>query len=281
MENGELELTDMLKARMDSRPARIICSSPVQNRKLHDSTYRLVWNTGGTVPVLMGGADGRPQTSELHENELAVGYPGSPTQFAGKQICRTFAVSYSPGCIRLVRYHFFGDDPFQRIYCNFPQGLPPHGYGLFNLLRQFRPETELDAAVECLHSLIRLTLSVLECGNGVHVSKACFTWTRIDNYLRECLHCDLTRMMVAKRFQLSPCYLSTLCLNQTGMKFNEYVRKLRLAQAAILLSLEMSLDEIASKCGFSYTNYMIRAFKDVYGIPPGKYRELHCQGNFL
>ena len=40
----------------------------------------------------------------------------------------------------------------------------------------------------------------------------------------------------------------------------------------LLLELELSLDEISEACGYRYTSYFIRQFKEKYGLPPGTFR---------
>lgn len=277
METDEARLIQELEELARQPVTAIRCSCPTRNRQLNDSTCRLVWSLSPETTLLIGGPFGRPEVITLHQNEVAAGYPGAPTNFGGQYDCRTFALVFTPDYIRLVTYNFQADNHFSSEFCNIRHQLPPHGYALFNLLRQFKGEQEHRAAAACLQSLLELTLSELQkSSSGKQISKSQFTWNRIDNYLQSGLKFDLSRSAVAREFQLNPCYLSSLCLTQTGKKFNEYVRSLRLNQAALLLELDLSLDEIAMECGFSYTSYMIRSFRKIYGMSPGQYRENCC-----
>lgn len=57
------------------------------------------------------------------------------------------------------------------------------------------------------------------------------------------------------------------------MHFSEYLRKLRLQRAAVLLrSTDRSVIEIAEECGFSNCNTLTVNFKALYGETPSEYR---------
>lgn len=53
-----------------------------------------------------------------------------------------------------------------------------------------------------------------------------------------------------------------------------YLLKLRIEKAKELLILDLSLDEIARQTGFTDANYLVRYFKKLTGMTPGKYRRL-------
>ena len=59
------------------------------------------------------------------------------------------------------------------------------------------------------------------------------------------------------------------------MGIAEYIRKLRIDRARQLLAeqTDLSLAEIAYKCGFSDYNYFITVFKKMVGAPPIAYRQ--------
>ena len=59
-----------------------------------------------------------------------------------------------------------------------------------------------------------------------------------------------------------------------GMSPLEYKRKKQLEYAAwLLLNSRQSLSEIADRCGFCDSNYLIREFSRHYGQSPGKFRQ--------
>jgi AraC-like DNA-binding protein len=61
-----------------------------------------------------------------------------------------------------------------------------------------------------------------------------------------------------------------------GTRIKEYEIKKRLEAAAMLLQQdELTMREITSKCGYSSQSSFVRAFKEVHGITPGQWRNLH------
>ncbi len=75
---------------------------------------------------------------------------------------------------------------------------------------------------------------------------------------------------------LNPNYFSSLFHQKTGETFTEYIRSVRIANAILLMgSTNMKVYEIAQRTGFSDNAQFFRAFKQVTGISPGKYKQQH------
>jgi len=89
---------------------------------------------------------------------------------------------------------------------------------------------------------------------------------------------NLTLELLAERFNVSPSYLTRYFKNQTGKSLMQYLDNIRMEQAKkLLLSTELSLDEIISQCGYVDKNNFIQKFKKYYGYPPISYRNLQQQ----
>lgn len=59
----------------------------------------------------------------------------------------------------------------------------------------------------------------------------------------------------------------------TGMSPNDYIRKIRMEEAArLLLTTNMTAAEVAYKVGFEDQYYFSKSFKKYYGLPPSQYR---------
>ena len=59
----------------------------------------------------------------------------------------------------------------------------------------------------------------------------------------------------------------------TGLSFNIYVRKLRLAKAKELLrSGQMNVSEVAYEVGFNDPKYFSRVFAEEFGSPPSTFQ---------
>lgn len=92
-------------------------------------------------------------------------------------------------------------------------------------------------------------------------------------YLEEHYTEDIELKLVADQVHVNASYLSSLFKKETSMTFSQYLKMIRLNQSVKLLKgADLSLGEVARRCGFASQNYFIRAFKDHYGETPGKYR---------
>ena len=58
-----------------------------------------------------------------------------------------------------------------------------------------------------------------------------------------------------------------------GVSFTEYLKMIRLQHALRLLEQGKGVTEISISTGFVNTNAFIKAFRDTYGMTPGKYKK--------
>ncbi|MBQ6545958.1 MAG: helix-turn-helix transcriptional regulator, partial [Lachnospiraceae bacterium] len=60
-----------------------------------------------------------------------------------------------------------------------------------------------------------------------------------------------------------------------GVQFNDYLRNLRIREACEMMEdTEMSINDIAEKCGFSDPYYFSRQFKQVMQMNPQQFKQL-------
>jgi len=82
----------------------------------------------------------------------------------------------------------------------------------------------------------------------------------------------------AQRFGYNPDYLSVRFKHITGVSFTEKVRSMRLDQAAhMLMTTEMTIEQIASAVGFHDKSWFMHCFKQSYGMTPAQYRRTNNQ----
>ena len=63
---------------------------------------------------------------------------------------------------------------------------------------------------------------------------------------------------------------------QTGMNFNEYLKKIRMEHAKSLLEKGIyKVYEVASKCGFKDTKHFMKVFRQVNGMSAGEWAKIH------
>lgn len=86
-------------------------------------------------------------------------------------------------------------------------------------------------------------------------------------------HTNLTLNGLARQFNVSPSYLSTLFKKETGQSFTAYLTQKRLSFAKKLLrETDLPINVVASECGIADNNYFARIFKTHEGMTPAHYR---------
>jgi len=86
---------------------------------------------------------------------------------------------------------------------------------------------------------------------------------------------------IANASGLSAPYFSTVFKEEMGENLSNYLNRLRVEKAAAMLaSTDMSINQIATACGFEDQSWFSKIFKNNTGFTPGKYRELgiHADG---
>lgn len=79
--------------------------------------------------------------------------------------------------------------------------------------------------------------------------------------------------MIADNRGMTPSYLSKLFKEQTGESLSDYINRIRLAKAKLLLRTEgLTISDIAVQVGYLNSNALIRSFKKYEGVTPGKYK---------
>ncbi|SDB99654.1 AraC-type DNA-binding protein [Paenibacillus sp. UNCCL117] len=80
--------------------------------------------------------------------------------------------------------------------------------------------------------------------------------------------------MIAENLGITPNYMSKLFKEQTGEPLPDYINKVRLEKAKVLLRDEkLNISDAAVKVGYLNSNALIRSFKKYEGVTPGKYKE--------
>lgn len=90
-----------------------------------------------------------------------------------------------------------------------------------------------------------------------------------DNYTK-----NITLEDVSREVNISSYYLSRIFKESTGENFIDYLTKLRIEKAKVLLSTtQYSMKEICQMSGYSDPNYFSKSFKKNVGVTPTEYRE--------
>jgi len=89
---------------------------------------------------------------------------------------------------------------------------------------------------------------------------------------------DITVSDIAKRMNVSIYYLSHLFKSVTGISVIEYRNELKLTNAKrLLVESRLSINQIATQCGFSNASYFSEVFSKSEKISPSQYRKYHSR----
>ncbi|WP_152395971.1 response regulator [Paenibacillus guangzhouensis] len=102
------------------------------------------------------------------------------------------------------------------------------------------------------------------------------TWSVIDNavtFIQERFREEISLEDVAEHVHLNPHYFSKVFKQQTGETFIDYVTRLRIDKAKVLIGEgQFSLKEVCYLVGYKDPNYFSRVFKKVAKVSPTEYR---------
>lgn len=145
------------------------------------------------------------------------------------------------------------------------------------LLYKIFGETKVfdDISESAIHSLL---LAVFDNMRSVEKTRTAARpgWIK---RIREILNDDCTRPFsldrLAHEINIHPAHLSRDFSRYFHCPFGEYVRKLRIERSlALLPDKDLSLTEIAFRCGFADQSHFLRTFKRMLGVNPSSYRKL-------
>lgn len=89
---------------------------------------------------------------------------------------------------------------------------------------------------------------------------------------------DLSLEGIGDKFQLPSYYLSRFFKEHSDFTFTDFVTKLRMDRAKILLSnTDIPIKDIVAKIGYTDLTNFMRRFKQIEGITPGQYRKLYLR----
>jgi len=125
---------------------------------------------------------------------------------------------------------------------------------------------ELCRLVESRESLQeRVEYSETECSRLI---KSVIAY--INEHYQEEIHLDT----IARKFWVSPSYLSRQFKSKVGVNITRFIteRRIQVAQR-LLITSDLNITEIALQLGFKNANYFNAVFKKVQGISPREYRK--------
>jgi YesN/AraC family two-component response regulator len=139
-------------------------------------------------------------------------------------------------------------------------------------LRALLEAENLEELTDLLNRIVeRLSIKIFTFHRVKHASAL----RKAERYVRNNYSRRLSLSEVARAAELSPAYFSTLFKQEMGEGFSDYLARLRIEKATLLLlKTNLGLPEIASQCGFEDQSWFSKTFKKFMRLSPGKYREM-------
>lgn len=159
-------------------------------------------------------------------------------------------------------------------YIKMPEQLMP-------CIRNFMVETSEKTAgsdevvqsleVQIVHHILRSIFSI-RINSGKITERADIDY--VVEYINDNFACEFTLDDLASKIALSRSHFSRLFKKETGYTLQNYIIKVRLERAKLLLTRgNVSITEIAHKCGFSSSAHFTSSFVKNIGVRPSVYRK--------
>lgn len=135
-------------------------------------------------------------------------------------------------------------------------------------LQQSASLEEVDLALaEMLHLFVDYTFDFSEVKHSDTIHK-------VTEFIKSHYSGKLTLEQIAASVHLSPSHISGLFRKETGQTVSAYISYVRIEKSKQLLkNTQLSIAEIAAKCGFEEQSYFSRVFRKQTGLPPKAYRD--------
>lgn len=130
-------------------------------------------------------------------------------------------------------------------------------------------------AIPFMTAICSMVLHDLKTSSQEEVGRSYDLWCRILEFIAERPPETCTRRALARHFNVTETYVSMLFPRYSGMTFSEYVRKKAIDMAAMLLkTTDLSVKEVADRCGFSSHSHFTSVFRTLYHVTPGTWRNM-------
>lgn len=103
-----------------------------------------------------------------------------------------------------------------------------------------------------------------------------------EEYIKEHYEKPIKLCDIAKSVNLSPNYFHTIFSNFFNMTPHEYLKQHRIKVAkGLLLTTQLSISDIAEKCGFANQQYFTSVFKTNVGFSPAEFKRRHQKAYWI
>ncbi len=121
--------------------------------------------------------------------------------------------------------------------------------------------------------LVQILISMLRSYNLPREKNIDFVVEQVLDFVNKNFSGEVSLLELSKQFFISHSALSQNFKREVGTSFNTYLRQRRIFEACTLLQKQnVTVEEIASKVGYSDTKYFREVFKKILGCTPREFR---------
>lgn len=228
----------------------------------------------GRLEHVVGSGDGTTRVVQTPQVALFVPADGwnDPQWCAGEEV-ETLDLLFGKQRLGFALARWNGSRQVSLAKYDVPRRGPRIGTFILQALGEllWRPQDTVTSAF-LVRALISHAEDLMSLPSPAATRSAAFLQV-IRDHVDEHYQAKLTRESVADSFGITPNYLSHLFQKEIHISFNEYVNMVRLERAKHLLhGYDLSIKEIAKRCGFTDSNYFCRLFRQKTDRSPSEYR---------
>ncbi|MBF9016586.1 MULTISPECIES: AraC family transcriptional regulator [unclassified Oceanispirochaeta] len=139
----------------------------------------------------------------------------------------------------------------------------------------FRELLQIEEQDSLRIALIRIMEETVNAVAKVQKNKLSATLINTKKYIEDHLNENLSGKEIAMAVNMSQSYLINVFKKETGLSLNDYICKMRMTRAKVLLSTtDDPITDIAYDVGFNDSNYFSTVFRKAVGHTPSTYRKL-------
>lgn len=122
----------------------------------------------------------------------------------------------------------------------------------------------------------RIFAEYLEKKNSLVNDKNFVIMQKMKKYIEDNYKNNVSLTAMSDEFGIHSTNLSRIFKTETGKNLSDYIKEFKLAKAReLLLTTDMTVNEIASELDYNTVHYFIRLFKEKYGETPKAYRQIN------